>query len=86
MIVVTKASGGLPVVDVGAGKLGLPVYEAINGMGVAITKVTNFGLPVTWVGETAPEPGEDNFLALGDGSNELLLSNATSQLLLTTDT
>jgi hypothetical protein len=46
MIVTTVASGGLPVVEVAAGKLALPVRE---GKGVAVTKVSNgMGLPVQW--------------------------------------
>jgi hypothetical protein len=50
--VVTVASGGLPVVDVTATKplLGLPVSEAANGYGLAVTKVVGKpGLPVTFV-------------------------------------
>ena len=48
--VVTVASGGLPVIDVTATfpKLGLPVTEALAGKGIAVTKVTNGGLPVTF--------------------------------------
>jgi hypothetical protein len=39
--VVTIASGGLPVVDVTATapKMGMPVTEAANGRGIAVTKV-----------------------------------------------
>lgn len=51
--VVTVASGGLPVVDVtvSSPKLGLPVSEAANGRGTAVTKVTapQQGLAVTFV-------------------------------------
>jgi len=50
--VVTKASGGLPVIDVTATKpgLGVPVTEAANGKGIAVTKVNLAigGLPVTF--------------------------------------
>jgi hypothetical protein len=48
--VVTVAAGGLPVVDVTATfpKLGLPVTEALNGRGIAVTKVAANGLPVTF--------------------------------------
>ena len=54
--VVTVASGGMPVVDVSAIaamtpiKYGLPVTEALNGMGVAVTLVVDKpGLPVIFV-------------------------------------
>jgi len=51
--VVTVAAGGIAVVDVTATtpKLGLPVSEAANGRGVAVTKVTagKPGLAVTFV-------------------------------------
>jgi hypothetical protein len=47
--VVTVASGGLPVVELAAGKLGLPVTEAANGRGIAVTKVVGKpGLPVVF--------------------------------------
>jgi len=47
--VVTVVSGGMPIVDVGAGKLGLPVTEATNGRGIAVTKVVGKpGLPVVF--------------------------------------
>jgi hypothetical protein len=47
--VVTVASGGLPVVELAAGKLGLPVTEATNGRGIAVTKVVGMpGLPVVF--------------------------------------
>jgi hypothetical protein len=53
LAVVTVASGGLPVIDVTATtpKLGVPVTEAANGLGIAVTKVTlpKGGLPVTFV-------------------------------------
>jgi hypothetical protein len=52
--VVTVASGGLPVVELAAGKFGLPVTEATNGRGIAVTKVIGMpGLPVVFDG-TAP--------------------------------
>jgi hypothetical protein len=58
--VVTVAAGGLPVVDVTATfpKLGLPVTEALNGRGIAVTKVAANGLPVTFkaVGNEWPFP------------------------------
>ena len=50
--VVTVAAGGLPVVDVTsvAPKTGLPVTEAANGYGIAVTKVVGKpGLPVVYV-------------------------------------
>jgi hypothetical protein len=41
----------LPVVEAVAGKLALPVVEATNGRGLAVTKVTNgFGLAVVYDG------------------------------------
>ena len=47
--VVTVAAGGLPIVDMGTGKLGLPVTEATNGRGIAVTKVVGMpGLPVVF--------------------------------------
>jgi hypothetical protein len=49
--VVTVAAGGLPVVDVTAiaPKTGLPVTEAANGYGVAVTKVVGqAGMPVVY--------------------------------------
>ena len=53
LAVVTVAAGGLPVVDVTATtpKIGMPVTEATNGRGIAVTKVTlpKGGLPVTFV-------------------------------------
>ena len=53
LAVVTVAAGGIPVVDVTATtpKLGVPVSEAANGRGIAVTKVTlpRGGLPVTYV-------------------------------------
>jgi hypothetical protein len=51
MSVVSVAAGGLPVVDVSATtKVGLPVIEAANGRGVAVTKVVGKpGLPVVYV-------------------------------------
>jgi hypothetical protein len=54
--VVTKASGGLPVIDVTATKpgLGVPVTEATHGRGIAVTKVSLAvgGLPVTFVADS----------------------------------
>jgi hypothetical protein len=48
--IVTTASGGLPVVEVAAGKPALPITEATNGRGLEVTKVTNgLGLPVVYV-------------------------------------
>ena len=51
----TVAAGGLPVIDVTATfpLLGAPVSEAAPGMGVAVTKVTVYGTPVTF---TVPPP------------------------------
>jgi hypothetical protein len=48
--VVTVVKGGLPVVDVTATKpgLGMPVTEAANGFGTPVTKVTTYGVPVTY--------------------------------------
>lgn len=49
--VVTVASGGIPVVDVTstAPRTGLPVTEAANGRGIAVTKVVGKpGLPVVY--------------------------------------
>lgn len=52
--VVTIAAGGLPVADVTATKplLGLPVIEATNGRGIAVTKVAagKPGLAVAYAG------------------------------------
>lgn len=49
--VVSVAAGGLPVVDVSATiKIGMPVTEAANGFGVAVTKVVGKpGIPVVFV-------------------------------------
>jgi hypothetical protein len=60
MVVVTVASGGLPVVDVSATKpgLGYSVIEAVNGRGVAITKVAANGLAVTYRPAVAPSEQE----------------------------
>jgi hypothetical protein len=57
--VVTVASGGLPVVDNTAAtfKSGVPVAEAANGYGTAVTKVASGGMPVMYV--TAPLVLED---------------------------
>lgn len=50
--VVTVASGGIPVVDVTSvePKTGIPVTEATNGYGIAVTKVTGTtpGTPVVY--------------------------------------
>ena len=48
--VVTVASGGRPVTDntLATNKLGRPVSEAANGIGVAVTKVAN-GEPVIYI-------------------------------------
>jgi hypothetical protein len=55
--VVTVASRGLPIVEVAAGKLALPVVEAINGRGLAVVKVTNgLGLPVNYGGSSRVSP------------------------------
>lgn len=50
MPVVTVAAGGIPVIDVSATtKVGLPVSEATNGKGTAVTKVTTgYGRPVVY--------------------------------------
>ena len=47
----TVAAGGIAVVDVTATtpKLGAPVSEAAVGKGIAVTKVTTLGVPVTFV-------------------------------------
>ncbi len=49
--VVTVASGGMPVVDVTATVplRGMAVTEALNGRGIAVTKVAGGGIPVTFV-------------------------------------
>jgi hypothetical protein len=56
LAVVTVAAGGLPVCDVTATtKAGMPVTEAANGYGVAVTKVAVvvgnpiLGIPVVYV-------------------------------------
>jgi hypothetical protein len=48
----TVASGGIAVIDVTATtpKFGAPVSEALPGKGTAVTKVTNYGVPVTFDG------------------------------------
>jgi len=63
MPVVTVAAGGLPVVDMTATKpgLGMPVTEAANGYGRAVTKVTPAiggiaGLAVTYVTSSVGNP------------------------------
>jgi hypothetical protein len=63
--VVTVAAGGLPVVDVTslAPKLGLPVTEALNGRGIAVTKVAANGLPVTFSTVADYPPGGGGALA-----------------------
>jgi hypothetical protein len=50
----TVAAGGIAVIDVTAlaapyPKMGLPVSEALPGKGTAVTKVLNYGVPVTFV-------------------------------------
>jgi hypothetical protein len=54
--VITVASGGLPVVDTGASLRGTPVTEAPNGIGMRVTKVAAYGLPVAYetIGVVAP--------------------------------
>jgi hypothetical protein len=53
--VVTIASGGLPVVETPLGK---PVSEAVNGFGVAVTKVVGRpGMPVVYVAAAGPLKG-----------------------------
>jgi hypothetical protein len=55
MPVVTVAAGGVPVVDVSAiaPRTGMPVTEAANGRGVAVTKVVGKpGMPVVYVAAT----------------------------------
>lgn len=59
LAVVTVAAGGLPVIDVTAiaPRTGLPVTEASNGYGVAVTKVVGKpGMPVVFetIGVVAP--------------------------------
>lgn len=51
MPVNTVAAGGIPVVDVTSTtpKFGAPVSEAAPGKGTAVTKVANYGVPVTFV-------------------------------------
>jgi phosphoglycerate dehydrogenase-like enzyme len=50
MPVVTVASGGMPVIDVSlTTKVGMPVSEASNKFGRAVTKVTVGGMPVVYV-------------------------------------
>jgi hypothetical protein len=66
LAVVTVASGGLPVVDVTgtAPGLGVPVTEAGNGLGLAVTKVTlpRDGVPVTYVAASGGGGGGPPFL------------------------
>jgi hypothetical protein len=49
----TVTAGGIPVVDVtlipAMTKMAVPISEAAPGMGIAVTKVTNLGIPVTYV-------------------------------------
>jgi len=54
--VVTVAAGGLPVVNVTATTgIGLPVREAANGRGIAVTQVVGKpGLPVVYVVSAGP--------------------------------
>jgi hypothetical protein len=48
MPVVSVASGGLPVVDTGTALRGTPVTEAPNGIGMRVTKVAAYGMPVAY--------------------------------------
>lgn len=57
--VVTKASGGLPVVDMLGVKRGMPVTEAANGFGIAVTKVAAYGVPVNYVSVSIQAAQED---------------------------
>jgi hypothetical protein len=49
----TVAAGGIAVIDVtlvpANTKFALPVSEALPGKGTAVTKVTTYGIPVTFV-------------------------------------
>jgi hypothetical protein len=50
--VVTVASGGLPVVDgtvANHKNIGIPVTEALNGRGTAVTKVASGGVAVYYL-------------------------------------
>lgn len=70
MSVVTVAAGGMPVVDVSATtKIGLPVSEAANKFGIAVTKVTAAGLPVVFV--TPPLRRGTNDAARGGSARAL---------------
>jgi hypothetical protein len=70
MSVVTVAAGGMPVVDVSATtKIGLPVSEAANKFGRAVTKVTAAGLPVVFV--TPPLRRGTNDAASGGSARAL---------------
>jgi hypothetical protein len=48
MPVVSVASGGLPVVDVSGSLRGMPVTEVASGIGVRVTKVAAYGMPVVY--------------------------------------
>ena len=70
MPVVTVAAGGMPVVDVSlTTKNGLPVSEAANKFGKAVTKVTSAGLPVVFV--TPPLRRGTNDTARGGSAGAL---------------
>jgi len=66
MPVVSVASGGLPVVDVGASLRGTPVTEAASGRGLRVTKVAAYGLPVAY--ETIGVSGGATVYATLDGA------------------
>jgi hypothetical protein len=71
LAVVTVAAGGLPVCDVTATTAkGMPVTEAANGYGLAVTKVALFGMPVAY--ETIGISG-----STGSAFNSADLSNVT---------
>jgi hypothetical protein len=86
--VVTVVSGGLPVADVTATtpKFGLPVDEATNGRGLAVTRaaVGKPGLPMTWVtggvatGVPATFDGVGVNVTLSNGNRTATHSTATS--------
>ena len=75
LAVVTVAAGGIPVVDVSAVAplAGVPVTEAANGRGVAVTKVAARGMAVVYVApplfmaEVVPDPGPVFSEAAGGG-------------------
>jgi len=73
--VVTVAAGGLPVIDVTATKpaLGVPVTEAVNGLGISVTKVSLAvgGLPVTYVATTVQMEATGDSRTGGDRTRTL---------------